>query len=42
MKFQARLLVALFLVLCCSCSSKPSTLIEGGYDEQEMWTAYGS
>ena len=27
----------LFLILmCCSCSKKPETLVEGGYDEQEM------
>lgn len=31
-----RLSVLLLLLLCCSCQSKPSTLVEGKYDEAEM------
>ena len=26
----------LFILACCSCSKSPETLVEGGYDEQEM------
>src|SRR5688500_16686349 len=36
MKSNLRQLFLLLAGICCSCSSKPSTLIEGGYDEKEM------
>jgi uncharacterized protein YegJ (DUF2314 family) len=34
-----RLAVTLFALLTCSCTSKPETLIDSGYDEQEMEAA---
>src|ERR1051325_3152585 len=36
MKLCSRLLLILLAGMCCSCSSKPETLGEGGYDEKEM------
>ncbi|MGI8979728.1 MAG: YegJ family protein [Pirellulaceae bacterium] len=36
MKPHIRLFLLLLVGMCCSCSSKPSTLIESGYDEKEM------
>jgi uncharacterized protein YegJ (DUF2314 family) len=40
MNIHIKLSLAFLIVACCSCSSKlPETLIEGGYDEQEMEAA---
>ncbi len=36
MKLHGRLSLLVLALACCSCSSKPSTLVEGGYDEKEM------
>ena len=36
MKHGSRLLILMLALACWSCSSKPDTLVEGGYDEQEM------
>ena len=36
MKTCLRLFPAILLLACCSCSKKPETLVEGGYDEKEM------
>jgi len=41
MKTFANLSLALLMLACCSCSQSPETLIEGGYDEQEMDAAIG-
>ena len=38
MKYHFRLLVPLLVGMCCSCD-QPETLVEGGYDEQEMEAA---
>jgi uncharacterized protein YegJ (DUF2314 family) len=36
MKTFTTLSLVLFILACCSCSKSPETLVEGGYDEQEM------
>lgn len=36
MKTITTFFVVFMILMCCSCSKKPDTLIEGGYDEQEM------
>jgi len=36
MKSHVGLPLALLILACCSCSKTPETLIEDGYDEQEM------
>lgn len=39
MKRYIGLLLAVVILAYCSCSKTPETLIEGGYDEQEMEAA---
>jgi len=36
MKTITTFVVVFLILMCCSCSKKPETLVEGGYDEQEM------
>ena len=36
MKTITTFFVIFLILMCCSCSKRPNTLIEGGYDEQEM------
>jgi uncharacterized protein YegJ (DUF2314 family) len=36
MSISVRLSFAVLLIFCCSCESKPETLVEEGYDQQEM------
>jgi len=36
MKTITTFVVVFLILMCCSCSRKPETLVEGGYDEQEM------
>ena len=36
MKTNTTFVVVFLILMCCSCSKKPETLVEGGYDEQEM------
>ena len=36
MKTITTFVVFFLILMCCSCSRKPETLVEGGYDEQEM------
>ena len=36
MKTITTFFVVFVILMCCSCSKKPDTLVEGGYDEQEM------
>ena len=36
MKTITSFFVLFLILMCCSCSKKPETLVEGGYDEQEM------
>lgn len=39
MKTHLSLSLAIVAIACCSCESKPETLVEGGYDEKEMKAA---
>ena len=36
MKTLTTLSLVLFILACCSCNKSPETLVEGGYDQQEM------
>ena len=36
MKAHIALCLVLLILVCCSCSKSPKTLVKGGYDEQEM------
>ena len=36
MKTHSTLSVVFLILVCCSCSKSPETLVKGGYDEQEM------